>query len=185
MPNNLPGWGRRIATIASLECITTLSPTTKAKETLWLSYFLSSRYSAMTPECMIEMAHLHMEHLGSFSFTSFLKTKQNREQKQFHNPTPFWPLSQTDSHETVVASTRGWNALCTLVVSLETTTQEYHDYTSHCTWQPQRWQMSLNRVPACGELHPPGTQRSTFSSPRIARSFPSIHFARTSFHLHC
>lgn len=31
------------------------------------------------------------------------------------------------------------------------------------------------KVPACGELHPPGTERSTFSSPPIARSSPSSH----------
>lgn len=44
---------------------------TKAKETFDYCMFLSSKFSAMTPECMIEMAHLHMKHLGSFSFTSF------------------------------------------------------------------------------------------------------------------
>lgn len=102
----------------------------------------------MTSECMIEMAHLHMKHSGSFSFTSFSK----KTFTQFIIPHPSSHYHRSDWHETVVASTRGWHAVCTGVVSLETTTQEYHDYKSHCTWQPQRWQTTPNKVPVCGEL---------------------------------
>lgn len=37
------------------------------------------------------------------------------------------------------------------------------------------------KVPACGELHPPGTERSTRSSPPIACSSPSIHLQGLDF----
>lgn len=116
----------------------------------------------MTSECMIEMAHLHMKHSGSFSFTSFSK----KTFTQFIIPHPSSHYHRSDWHETVVASTRGWHAVCTGVVSLETTTQEYHDYKSHCIWQPQRWQTSPDKVPVCGEPFLQALKKCTFP-PRI------------------
>lgn len=58
-------------------------------------------------------------------------------------------------------------------MSFETTTQEYHDYKSRIQ-QPQSWLMSPHKLPAYGELCPPGTWRNAFSTLRTTCSSHSI-----------
>lgn len=92
--------------------------------------------------------HLHMKHLDSFSFTSFSKNIYNfiipPTSNHYHRFD--WLLNSSCQQQS-------WNAFCVLVVSFETTTQEYHDFKSHCTQQPQRWPMSPHTLPAYrGEL---------------------------------
>ena len=160
---------------------------TKAKETFWLSYFfifkifchdigMHDRNGSSSRETL-ELVILQK--------ISKNKTKQKKKnptkQKQFHNPTSFQPLSQI----WLTGNSSGQHQRPERSLHIRsvfgTTTKEDHDYKSHWPWQPQRWQMSPNKVPACGELHPPGTERSTLN----CCSSPSIHFARSWFHLHC
>lgn len=85
--------------------------------------------------------HLHMKHLDSFSFTSFSKKIYNfiilPPSNHYHRF--YWLLNSSCQQEC-------WTAFCILVVSFETTTQEYHNYKSHCTQQPQRWLMSPKKL---------------------------------------